>query len=273
MAKNLKGVRFPGLPDPYMIPQIDETLKKPGFAADAKQTGDALNTKLPATHVNGFYQVTTGTEMTSKCLELFNAMQGLTAARYVFQVAGSFCFVTMYKTDNNYGAFEKVQYAQSGGAGIQYASVWAGNFTGWVSPGSGSGGASGMVEEFEATQKSGTNGNKIIKSGNACTFTTQGNLSKLYNITVRCTGVVGSSDPDALSSEGYFNSLLVGWKQVVAACTDPDIGEYYMAVPCYSPAGVFEGVAISATYNSSTGSITFRLTSNTWELYHIRGLY
>lgn len=203
---------------------------------------------------------------------------------------GSNWMLMITKTNANYGAIIAWQYGHP--VVIKTRGRVAGNWGGWnqitvasgdiitstnwpqyINVSGGGSSASGMLEEFEATQTTGTNSNKIVKSGNTYTFTTPGNSSKLYNLTVRCIGINGSTDPDDLSSLGYFNSLTVGWKQVVAACTDPSIGEYYMAVPCFNPAGAFEGVAISASYNSSTGRITFQLTSKTWELYHIRGLY
>lgn len=203
---------------------------------------------------------------------------------------GSNWMLMITRTNSNYGAIIAWQYGYP--VAIKTRGRVAGSWGGWnqitvtsgdiitstnwpqyINVSGGGSTASGMLEEFEATQTTGTNNNKIVKSGNTYTFTTLGNLSKLYNLTVRCIGINGSTDPDDLSSHGYFNSLTVGWKQVVAACTDPSIGEYYMAVPCFNPSGAFEGVAISASYNSSTGRITFQLTSKTWELYHIRGLY
>ena len=204
--------------------------------------------------------------------------------------SGSDWILLITKTNPNYGTIIAWQYGHP--VVIKTRGLVNGTWGGWnqitvnsgeiitsanwqqyINVSGGGSSSSGMLEEFEATQNSGTNGNKIVKSGNTYTFTTPGNLSKLYNLTVRCIGINGSTDPDDLSSHGYFNSLTVGWKQVVAACTDPSIGEYYMAMPCFNPSGAFEGVAISASYNSSTRSITFRLTSKTWELYHIRGLY
>ena len=204
--------------------------------------------------------------------------------------SGSNWMMMITKTNANYGAIVAWQYGHpvtiktrglvnGTWGGFNQITVNGGeiltsaNWPQYINVSGGGSSASGMLEEFEATQTTGTNGNKIVKSGNTYTFTTPGNSSKLYNLTVRCIGINGSTDPDDLSSHGYFNSLTVGWKQVVAACTDPSIGEYYMAMPCFNPSGTFEGVAISASYNSSKGSITFRLTSNTWELYHIRGLY
>lgn len=40
--KPLKSIKFPGLADTYMVPQIDDTLQVSGAAADAKATGDEL---------------------------------------------------------------------------------------------------------------------------------------------------------------------------------------------------------------------------------------
>ena len=45
--KILKGINFPGLEDTYIIPEVDNTLKKSGSPADAKAVGDALATKQP----------------------------------------------------------------------------------------------------------------------------------------------------------------------------------------------------------------------------------
>lgn len=288
MAQNLKGVRFPGLPEPYLIPQIDPSLTQPGFSADAETTGKALADRLPATHLNAETQhVADEADFNAKVIELYNTLLNGTIGRYCFSINGAIWFVSIYKADIDYGVFEMVQYSASG-VRIRHASMFEGAFTGWVNPtidgstilteanwpqyikASGSG---GMSEEFDATQSSGTNNNKISKSGDTYTFTTQGNLSKLYSLTVRCIGVNGTDDPDALVHNGFFNSFVVGWKQIVAACTNPSIGVYAMAVPCYNPTSGFEGVVISAGYDSSTGNITFQLTSKTWEFYHIRGLY
>jgi len=40
--KPLKSIKFPGLNDTYIIPQVDSTLAVSGAAADAKKTGDAI---------------------------------------------------------------------------------------------------------------------------------------------------------------------------------------------------------------------------------------
>ena len=266
--KNLKGIKFPGLDGIYEVPQIDTSLTKSGFAADAKAAGDALaalnrwgaksvnNTDMNTVKTTGFYYGYTG--MTNAAVNTISVWE---------VIAYSSDWVVQRQTvlDNN-GKGETYERRFYGG------NKW----TAWktlLSTENLPSGTVGMVEEFEATQKSGTNNNKISKSGNTYTFTTKGNLSKLYTLTVRCIGVNGVEDPDALSSNGWFNSLVVGWKQIVSACTDPDIGAYLMAMPCYNPVSGFEGITISAEYNNSTGNITFRMTSSTWELYHVRGLY
>ena len=41
--KNLKSIKFPGLTDTYVVPQIDSTLTQTGRPADAKATGDAIS--------------------------------------------------------------------------------------------------------------------------------------------------------------------------------------------------------------------------------------
>lgn len=41
--KPLQSIKFPGLSDTYVVPQIDDTLTKPGQAADALYTGRAFN--------------------------------------------------------------------------------------------------------------------------------------------------------------------------------------------------------------------------------------
>ena len=55
----LKSLKFPGLPDKYLIPQIDNTLTQNGKAADAKPTGDrltALETAMASkANVDGSY--------------------------------------------------------------------------------------------------------------------------------------------------------------------------------------------------------------------------
>ena len=40
--KPLQSIKFPGLSDTYVVPQIDDTLTQPGQAADAKKTGDEI---------------------------------------------------------------------------------------------------------------------------------------------------------------------------------------------------------------------------------------
>lgn len=40
--KNLKSIKFPGLTDTYVVPQVDDTLTQTGRPADAKKTGDEI---------------------------------------------------------------------------------------------------------------------------------------------------------------------------------------------------------------------------------------
>lgn len=40
--KNLKSIKFPGLTDTYVVPQVDNTLTQTGRPADAKKTGDEI---------------------------------------------------------------------------------------------------------------------------------------------------------------------------------------------------------------------------------------
>lgn len=40
--KPLKSIQFPGLSDPYTVPQVDASLATSGAAADAKKTGDEI---------------------------------------------------------------------------------------------------------------------------------------------------------------------------------------------------------------------------------------
>ena len=42
-TKPLKSLKFPGLPDTYTVPQIDDTLTETGGAADAKVVGDKIS--------------------------------------------------------------------------------------------------------------------------------------------------------------------------------------------------------------------------------------
>ena len=44
--KPLQSIKFPDLPDTYIIPVVDSTLAVSGAAADAKQTGDSLADKV-----------------------------------------------------------------------------------------------------------------------------------------------------------------------------------------------------------------------------------
>ena len=46
--KQLKSIKFTGLEDTYVLPEIDDSLSTSGKAADAKATGDALALKAPA---------------------------------------------------------------------------------------------------------------------------------------------------------------------------------------------------------------------------------
>lgn len=46
--KPLQSIKFPGLQDTYTIPQIDNTLTKPGQAADSKAVGDVFNSTFDA---------------------------------------------------------------------------------------------------------------------------------------------------------------------------------------------------------------------------------
>ena len=41
--KNLKSIKFPGLGDTYIVPQVDNTLTQAGRPADAKKTGDEIS--------------------------------------------------------------------------------------------------------------------------------------------------------------------------------------------------------------------------------------
>ena len=52
--KQLKSIKFAGLGDTYVLPEIDDSLSTSGMAADAKATGDALASKVPTTRtING----------------------------------------------------------------------------------------------------------------------------------------------------------------------------------------------------------------------------
>lgn len=46
--KQLKSIKFAGLGDTYVLPEIDDSLSTSGMAADAKATGDALALKAPS---------------------------------------------------------------------------------------------------------------------------------------------------------------------------------------------------------------------------------
>lgn len=46
--KQLKSIKFAGLGDTYVLPEIDDSLSTSGMAADAKATGEALAGKAPA---------------------------------------------------------------------------------------------------------------------------------------------------------------------------------------------------------------------------------
>jgi len=41
--KNLKSIKFPNLPDTYIVPQVDNTLTQENRPADAKKTGDEIS--------------------------------------------------------------------------------------------------------------------------------------------------------------------------------------------------------------------------------------
>lgn len=51
----LKSIRFPGLPDRYTVPQVDNTLTQAGRPADAKRTGDELAAISNAFNALGLY--------------------------------------------------------------------------------------------------------------------------------------------------------------------------------------------------------------------------
>ena len=58
--RNLKSITFPGLPNRYVIPQVevDSSLTQQGKAADAKATGDALKANIaPAYDASSTYAV------------------------------------------------------------------------------------------------------------------------------------------------------------------------------------------------------------------------
>lgn len=58
--RNLKSITFPGLPNRYVIPQVevDSSLTQQGKAADAKVTGDALMANIaPAYDASSTYAV------------------------------------------------------------------------------------------------------------------------------------------------------------------------------------------------------------------------
>ena len=40
--KNLNSIKFPGLPDTYIVPQVDTSLSISGRPADAKKVGDEI---------------------------------------------------------------------------------------------------------------------------------------------------------------------------------------------------------------------------------------
>ena len=50
--KQLKSIKFAGLGDTYVLPEIDDSLSTSGMAADAKATGDALAEKANYSDVN-----------------------------------------------------------------------------------------------------------------------------------------------------------------------------------------------------------------------------
>lgn len=98
---------------------------------------EALDTKLPATHINEFVNKNDGTPATmeklqAQCESWFSKQAAATVGRYVFHM-GSVWFVTICKTDENYGVIEVVRYQNGAGALVQYASIYGGKFTGWIS--------------------------------------------------------------------------------------------------------------------------------------------
>ena len=58
---NLKSIKFPGLSDRYVVPQVDNTLTQAGRPADAKKTGDEIadiRENAPFSVVDGMLCVT-----------------------------------------------------------------------------------------------------------------------------------------------------------------------------------------------------------------------
>ena len=101
-------------------------------------------------------------------------------------------------------------------------------------------------------------------------YTTPSNLSKIYNIGLRCRALNG--DPDGVSSNNNFNSITVGYNEIVNGCEQ--YSSFQLVVPCYHPfTEKFDSVRIKITYDSTSKKLTFSSSNQDWELYSIRGLY
>lgn len=209
-----------------------------------------LNAKLPATQINAVvhFDESSDTLLNNQCVTWFNQLAPYTSGRYVVEM-GTVWFINIYKTDNEYGVFERVQY-KSTAANIQYASIFGGIFTGWqatlnadnwseyISVSENGASPSGMVREF--------NSGAI----NSATYTTPGAASKFYIVT--------------LKGEAQHISVAVDWKCIEA------VGGTMAFNYVLGSGNNFSLGILNATINANN-TVTFRVGSGT--IVHVCGYY
>ena len=198
---------------------------------------DDINGKLPATHINAIVHFDESSDelLTNQCVTWYNQLAPYTSGRYVVEM-GTVWFINIYKTDPEYGVFERVQY-KSTAANIQYASMFAGNFTGWVAANSWG----------NITDKPNVSTKVIDVSPN--TYTSTPGVANYYILTIN-----------------YGNALTT----VTIARNAVIAGNTHYSVPVYvGTEGMVVGCELNITV--SNGVLTFTAVAGT--IVHVLGYY